>query len=86
MNYEFRVVIFSEDVMQIRRVFLDEAGNPIAIDPEALDLSAESVQELVSTVLHLSACLTKPALDVNMFVKQDVNDAARKAAELMKGK
>lgn len=86
MNYEFRVVFFSENILQIRRVFLDELGNPVAIDPEALDLSAESVQELVSTVLHLSACLTKPALDVNMFVKQDVNDAAKKAAELMKGK
>lgn len=86
MNHEFRVVFFSENILQIRRVFLDETGNPVAIDPEALDLSAESVQELVSTVLHLSACLTKPALDVNMFVKQDVNDAARKAAELMKGK
>ena len=86
MNYEFRVVVFSENILQIRRVFLDKAGNPTAIDPEALDLSAESVQELISTVLHLSACLTKPALDVNMFVKQDVNDSARKAAELLKGK
>lgn len=86
MNYEFRVINFAEDVLQIRRVFLDENGNPIAIDPEALDLSAESVHELVSTVLHLSACLTKPALDVNMFIKQDVNAAARKAAEILKGK
>ena len=86
MNHEFRVIIFSKDILQIRRVFLDEMGNPVAIDPEALDLSAESVQELVSTVLHLSACLTKPALDVNMFVKQDVNESARKAAELLKGK
>jgi hypothetical protein len=85
MNYEFRVVVFSENILQIRRVFLDKAGNPVAIDPEALDLSAESVQELIGTVLHLSACLTKPALDVNMFVKQDVNDSARKAAELLKG-
>lgn len=86
MNYEFRVVVFSKNVLQIRRVFLDEMGNPVAIDPEALDMSAESVNELITTVLHLSACLTKPALDVNMFVKQDVNESARKAAELMKGK
>ncbi len=86
MNYEFRVVAFSKDILQIRRVFLDETGNPVAIDPEALDLSAESVQELVSTVLHLSASLTKPALDVNMFVKHDVNESAKKAAELLRGK
>lgn len=86
MNYEFRVVIFTENIIQIRKVFLDDHGNPVALDPEALDLSAESMQELVLTVLHLSACLTKPALDVNMFIKQDVNETARKAAELLKGK
>lgn len=86
MDYEFRVIVFAENILQIRRVFLDEMGNPVTIDPEALDMSAESVNDLISTVLHLSACLTKPALDVNMFVKQDVNDAARKAAKLMKGK
>ena len=56
------------------------------IDPESLDLSAESIEELVATVLHLSASLTKPPLDVNMFIKQDVNDSARKAAEFLKGK
>ena len=86
MNYEFRVVVFSENILQIRRVFLDNLGNPVAIDPEALDLSAESMHELVSTVLHLSACLTKPTLDVNMFIKHDVNESARKAAEILKGK
>jgi len=86
MNYEFRVVIFTENILQIRKVFLDNQGNPVALDPEALDLSAESVQELVSTVLQLSASLTKPALDVNMFLKQDVNETARKAAEILKGK
>ena len=86
MNYELRVVIFSENVVQIRRVFLDELGNPTMIDPESLDLSAESIEELVATVLHLSASLTKPPLDVNMFIKQDVNDSARKAAEFLKGK
>lgn len=86
MNYEFRVVVFSKDILQIRRVFLDEMGNAVSIDPEALDLSAESLQELVSTVLHLSASLTKPALDVNMFIKHDVNESAKKAAEILKGK
>jgi len=85
MNYELRVIVFAEDIVQIRRVFLDNEGNPVAIDPESIDLSAESLQELVSTVLHASASLTKPALDVNMFVKHDVNAAAQKAAELMRG-
>ena len=65
---------------------MDEMGNAVSIDPEALDLSAESLQELVSTVLHLSASLTKPALDVNMFIKHDVNESAKKAAEILKGK
>lgn len=85
MNYEFRVIVFSENILQIRRVFLNDDGNPISIDPESLDLSAESMSELIATSLHISASLTKPALDVNMFVKQDVNAAARKAAELLRG-
>jgi len=29
--------------------------------------------------------LTKPALDVNMFVKHDVNDAAKIAAAILRG-
>jgi hypothetical protein len=85
MNYELRVVIFSENVLQIRKVYIDEAGNPVRIDPESIDLSAESLEELVATVLHASASLTKPALDVNMFVKHDVNDAARIAAAILRG-
>ena len=85
MNYELRVVVFSENVLQIRKVYLDEQGNPIRIDPESIDLSAVSLEELVATVLHASASLTKPALDVNMFVRHDVNDAARVAAAILRG-
>lgn len=85
MNYELRVVVFSENVLQIRKVYLDEQGNPARIDPESIDLSAESMEELVATVLHSSASLTKPALDVNMFIKHDVNDAARIAASILRG-
>lgn len=86
MNYELRVVIFSPNVLQIRKVYTDEVGNPTSIDPESIDLSAESLEELVATVLHASASLTKPALDVNMFVKHDVNNAARTAAAILRGK
>lgn len=86
MNYELRVVIFSPNVLQIRKVYTDEVGNPTSIDPESIDLSAESLEELVATVLHASASLTKPALDVNMFVKHDVNNAARAAAAILRGK
>ena len=85
MNYELRVVVFSENVLQIRKVYLDDLGNPVRIDPESIDLSAESLEELVSVVLHSSASLTKPVLDVNMFVKHDVNDAARIAAAILRG-
>ena len=85
MNYELRVVVFSENVLQIRKVYLDDRGNPIRIEPESIDLSAESMEELVATVLHASASLTKPALDVNMFVKHDVNDTARIAAAILRG-
>jgi hypothetical protein len=85
MNYELRVVVFSENVLQIRKVYLDGQGNPIRIDPESIDLSAESLEELVATVLHASASLTKPALDVNMFVKHDVTDAAKIAAAILRG-
>jgi hypothetical protein len=85
MNYELRVVVFSEEVLQIRKVYLDDQGNPIRIDPEGIDLSAKSMEELVATVLHASASLTKPALDVNMFVRHDVNDAARIAAAILRG-
>ena len=76
--------MFSENVLQIRKVYVDEAGNPVRIDPESIDLS-ESLEELVATVLHASASLTKPALDVNMFVKHDVNDAAKIAAAILRG-
>lgn len=86
MNYELRVVIFSPNVLQIRKVYTDEVGNPTSIDPESIDLSAESLEDLVATVLHASASLTKPALDVNMFVKHDVNNAARAAAAILRGK
>ena len=85
MNYELRVVVFSADVLQIRKVYLDDQGNPIRIDPEGIDLSGKSLEELVATVLHASASLTKPALDVNMFVRHDVNDAARIAAAILRG-
>lgn len=85
MNYELRVVVFSENVLQIRKAYLDERQNPVSIDPEPIDLSAESLEELVATVLHASASLTKPALDVNMFVKHDVTDAARIAAAILRG-
>lgn len=85
MNYELRVVVFSENVLQIRKVYLDDHSNPVRIDPESIDLSAESLEELVATVLHASASLTKPALDVNMFVKHDVTDAARIAAAILRG-
>ena len=85
MNYELRVIVFSENVLQIRKVYLDDRGNPIRIEPENIDLSAESMEELVATVLHASASLTKPALDVNMFVKHDVNDTARIAAAILRG-
>jgi len=85
MKYEFRVVEFSPDVMQIRKVYLDEMGNPIRIDPDSIDLSAETLEELVAMVLHASASLTKSALDVNMFVKHDVNDAAKIAAAILRG-
>ena len=85
MNYELRVIVFTEDVLQIRKVYLDDQGNPIRIDPEGIDLSAKSMEELVAIVLHASASLTKPVLDVNMFVKHDVNDAARIAAAILRG-
>jgi len=85
MNYELRVVVFSENVLQIRKVYLDDRSNPIRIEPESIDLSAESMEELVATVLHASASLTKPALDVNMFVRHDVNDTARIAAAILRG-
>jgi hypothetical protein len=84
MNYEFRVIVFSKDIVQIRRVFLDNEGNPISIDPESVDLSADSIEELYYMMPHIYASLTKPPLDVNMFVKQDVNQAAQKAAELLR--
>jgi hypothetical protein len=86
MNYEFRVIVFSKDIVQIRRVFVDSEGNPVAIDPESVDLSADSIEELYYTMPHIYASLTKPALDVNMFVKQDVNQAAQTAAELLRNK
>ena len=85
INYELRVVVFSKNVLQIRKVYLDDQGNPVRIEPESIDLSAESLEELVATVLHASASLIKPALDVNMFVRHDVNDAARIAAAILRG-
>jgi hypothetical protein len=85
MNYELRVIVFPENVLQIRKVYLDKQGNPMRIDPENIDLSADSLEDLVATVLHASASLTKPALDVNMFVKHDVNDAAQIAAAILRG-
>ena len=85
MLYELRVIIFPDSIMQIRKVYLDDQGNPVRIDPEPIDLSAQSLEELVATVLHASASLTKPALDVNMFVRHDVNDAARIAAQFLRG-
>lgn len=85
MNYELRLVVFSKNAMQIRKVYVDENQKPVSIDPEPIDLSAQSLEELVTIVLHASASLTKPALDVNMFVKHDVNDAARAAAAILRG-
>jgi hypothetical protein len=85
MNYELRLVIFPENILQIRKVYVDESGHPVRIDPESIDLSAESLAELVTIVLHASASLTKPALDVNMFVRHDVNDSARIAAAILRG-
>jgi hypothetical protein len=82
MNYEYRLVLFSENVLQIRKIILDNSGAPIQMDPEELNLSAENLQEMVGHVLLACASLTKPVLDVNMFVKHDINEASKRLAEL----
>ena len=68
--------------MQIRKIILDDNGSPIRMDPEELNLSAENLQEMVGHVLLACASLTKPVLDVNMFIKHDINETAKRLAEL----
>ena len=81
-NYEYRLILFSETAMQIRKVYLNENGIPVALDPKELNLSAENLQEMVGHVLLACASLTKPVLDANMFIKHNISETSKKLAEL----
>ena len=76
----------NKEYFQIHEVEYDSNGNPVKATAYGSPASAYTVQDLTNMLTYMTAALTMPVLDGNIFNhKEDLKNTINKTFDLFKG-